>query len=88
MLIGKRVIMKTCTSFVHTVLLNFITIYSILEEIPEIQPFIGHWDEWQPFSTSAKHSCGKVGSILCNYMAILYNMHFALLLLIIKYGST
>ena len=33
--------------------------------------FIGHWDGWQPFSTSAKHSCGmiidfaKVHSVFC-----------------------
>ena len=22
--------------------------------------FIGHWDGWQPFSTSIKHSCGML----------------------------
>ena len=26
---------------------------------------IGHWDGWQPFSSSNKHSCGK--SFLCMY---------------------
>lgn len=34
---------------------------------------IGHWDGWQPFSTSAKHSCGKVGSILRNYITTGHN---------------
>ena len=31
---------------------------------------IGHWDGWQPFSTSAKHSCGRY---ICNLMH--YNLN-------------
>ena len=27
---------------------------------------IGHWDGWQPFSTSIKHSCGKIPSYKIN----------------------
>ena len=27
---------------------------------PQKIAVIGHWDGWQPFRTSGKHSCGKI----------------------------
>ena len=35
---------------------------------PKNIALIGHWDGWQPFSTSARHSCGKLPMILHYYI--------------------
>ena len=31
----------------------------------------GHWDGWQPFSTSAKHSCGNYKLVNCGSLGII-----------------
>ena len=33
---------------------------------------IGHWDGWQPFSTSRKHGCGKLSVLIFILFVLVY----------------
>ena len=39
---------------------------------PRTIALIGHWDGWQPFSTSGKHSCGKCMCSACIISSYIY----------------
>ena len=49
----------TCPYFFH----QFKHSLQFAQGDPRNIALIGHWDGWQPFSTSAKHGCGKLVNV-------------------------
>ena len=69
----QRITLPTFTSLVPVTCPHCFTKFSHIPKYANGDPrnlaLIAHWDGWQPFATSIKHSCGEC--VIASYMSML-----------------